>query len=89
MKSGMSEDDWKKFDAITDADIEKAIADDADWQGIDLSNNAGWKIAYPDGRRVVPLILDAQTANFINEYHLDYQSFLAGVLKSYIETYKH
>ena len=88
MKNGMTEDDWKNFDAITDADINHAIADDVDWQGINISDKLGWRVVRPDGSSIVPLLLDARTINFINEHHVDYQSFLAGVLKAYVESQK-
>lgn len=86
MKDGMSEEDWKRFDAITDEDIEKAMADDPDWKGIDLSDNRGWRTVYPDGSVVVPLVLDAKINNFLASHHLDYQSFLTGFLKSCMES---
>lgn len=86
MVSKMNEEDWKKFDAITDNDIAEAIADDPDWQGIDLSDKLGWRVVRPDGSSIVPLLVDAKTINFINEHHVDYQSFLTGVLKAYVES---
>ncbi len=86
MGNEMSEEDWRKFDAITDDDISVAIADDPDWQGVDLSDKLGWRVVRPDGSSIVPLFLDAKTINFINEHHVDYQSFLAGVLKAYVES---
>lgn len=88
MQNGMSEEDLKKFDALTDSDIKAAIANDPDWQGIDLADNMGWRVVYPDGSRLVPLLIDAKINNFLTEHHLDYQTFLTGFLKSCVESQK-
>jgi hypothetical protein len=86
MSSDMDEADWKKFDALTDEDITAAIADDQDWQGINLEDKLGWRVVRPDGSAIFPITLDAKLTKFVQETHLDYQTFLVGALKDYAES---
>jgi len=82
----MDEADWKKFDALTDEDITAAIADDQDWQGINLEGKLGWRVVRPDGSAIFPITLDAKLTKFVQETHLDYQTFFVGALKDYAES---
>lgn len=86
----MTEEDWKKFDAMSEEDIEAAIASDPDSQVPDSKEffASGRWVEYSEGSVVLPIIIDIKTANFINEHHLDYQGFIAGVLKTYVENQK-
>lgn len=40
----------------------------------------------PDGSTVVPVELDAKTARWLEEHHVNYQLFLSNVLKAYVES---
>jgi hypothetical protein len=73
-----------KFHALTETEIKRAVAKDRD---ADTPREAAvWgrgEIVCADGRVLVPIEVDARTARFFSEHHLDYQSFLAGVLKAF------
>ena len=78
---------WAKFAALTDEEINAAIAEDEDSQtpehgaGVWLS---GWHSNSQNEDIILPLSVDRQTVSFITSRHLDYQTFLSGVLKAYI-----
>jgi hypothetical protein len=86
----MTDEDWKKFDAMTQEDVEAAIASDSDSQVLDSKEffASGKWVEPKDGVVVLPISVDIKIANFINEHHLDYQGFIAGVLKTYVENQK-
>jgi len=82
----MTEADWVQFDALTEADIDLATVNDLDWQGVDLQSHKGWHVVRPDGSSNVPLLLNANTTHLLQLHQLDYQTFLSGVLKAYVDS---
>lgn len=76
--------DWAKFDALTDEDIARAVADDPDAAPIDLDwSNA--KIYYPKGKLPVSLRIDADVFAFFKGRGRGYQTRINAILRSYME----
>lgn len=80
---------WQRVVAMTDAQINAAIAEDEDAQTPE--HGAGvwlidWAKASGGNNIILPLSVDVETAAFINEHHIDYQAFLSGVLKAFVES---
>lgn len=86
----MTEEEWKKFASMTEDEIEAAIASDPDSQAPVSEEffSSGRFVYTNDNQIILPIKIDAQVASFINTHHLDYQNFVAGVLKAYVESQK-
>lgn len=87
--SGMSREDWAKFDALTDVEVETAIANDSDAQTPDDGNGAwrgDWVLKGKNEQIILPITVDIKTINYLTEHHIDCQSFLSGFLKAYVES---
>jgi hypothetical protein len=78
-----------KFHALTEKDVKRAATKDRD---ADTPRDAAvWgrgEIVCADGRVLVPIEVDARTARFFREHQMDYQSFLAGVLKAFAASHE-
>ena len=88
----MSDADWAKFDELTDAEIEAAIADDPDSQ-VPTDPEFWAKGAWVEGSSssknqqiILPISVDAKTADFLTEHHIDYQGLVSGLLKVFVES---
>jgi len=71
--------------ALTDKEIKRAIVQDPDADT--PRDKAVWKrgkIMDSMGNVVVSVNIDARTARFFSEHHMDYQVFLSGVLKAFV-----
>ncbi len=77
---------WKRFKAMTDGEIEAAIASDPDAQVPNDPEFLARGIFVKAGEMVVPITVDMKTINYMAEHHLDYRGFLAGVLRAYVES---
>ena len=78
---------WQKLISLSDEEIDAQIADNEDAQTPE-HGAGGWlgrEAINAQNPIILQLAVDRQTANFINEYHVDYQVFLVGVLKTYVE----
>lgn len=74
-----------RLHAMTDEENEANIASDPDAQAprdMDFLRRGQW--VHPDGSKVVSVNIDARTARFFSEHHMDYQVFLSGVLKAFV-----
>lgn len=85
-KLKMTNEDWAKFDAMTEEELEQAIAADPDWADIPRDWYKHAKAVYPDGGKALSVKVDADVARFIESSNLDYQTFLSGVMKSFVES---
>ena len=75
---------WAKFDAMTDEDIARAVADDPDAAPLDLDWSKA-KIYYPKGKLPVSLRVDADVFAFFKANGRGYQTRMNAVLRSYVE----
>ncbi len=83
----MREEDWRRVEALTDEEIEAAIADDPDAQfpaDPDLWKNA--RVVVPNGTGGVWLNIDPETLEWFRDRHISLRLFMQNVLKQYMET---
>lgn len=92
-EAGKTGTDWQFLQNMSQEEADKIacednknFADDQDWQGINLEGKLGWRVVRPDGSAIFPITLDAKLTKFVQETHLDYQTFLVGALKDYAES---
>lgn len=92
---GETETDWARLEAMTDADIEAAIADDPDWQGFpppeEWAKHAIIGIPEPlpkEGKKQVTLRLDPDILAHFKAEGRGWQTRINAVLKSYVEAEK-
>jgi hypothetical protein len=77
---------WQKLEALTDEEIEAAIADDPDWQGVEVGDAKDWRLVKPNGKTVVPVELDELTMRFFQEHDLSFSGVLNAFAASQTET---
>jgi uncharacterized protein (DUF4415 family) len=81
--------DWSRFDAITDADIEAAIAADPDAAPIlDAAWFADAKLVLPEPKRQVTLRLDADLLDWFRAQGPGWQTRMNAVLRAWMQAQK-
>ena len=84
-----SETDWARVDALTDEDIERAVADDPDqsfWTDEDWANA---RVVWPQGKAPVTLRLDRDIIAWFKLQGRGYQTRINAVLRGFVEAQKH
>lgn len=76
--------DWAKFDALTDEDIARAVADDPDAAPLDLDWSKA-KIYYPKGKMPVSMRIDPDVVAFFKSTGKGFQTRMNAVLRAYME----
>jgi uncharacterized protein (DUF4415 family) len=77
--------DWARVDKLTDADIEKAIADDPDWdefKDIDWSDAV---LVIPARKKAISIRVDEDVLDFFKREGEGYQRRINAVLRSYMQ----
>jgi len=77
--------DWARFDKLTDADIEKAIASDPDWdefKDIDWSDAV---LVLPPRKKAISIRVDEDVLDFFKREGEGYQRRMNAVLRSYMQ----
>lgn len=80
-------DKWAAFDALTDEDIARAVAEDPDAApilGEEFWKNA--KLVMPTPKRAISIRLDTDVLDFFKDEGPGYQSRINAVLRSYVDT---
>lgn len=80
-----SQTDWTALDALTDEDIERAIANDPDWaefKDIDWSDAV---LVIPPRKTAISIRVDEDVLNFFKKGGEGYQRRINAVLRSYVE----
>lgn len=84
----MPEADWKRFDALTDADIDAAIAGDPDWQGLDDIDWAeGFWIDPQKNSVTMQLQLDKPTYEWFVQHNVNLHHLFAHLVQRYRDTH--
>lgn len=81
------DDKWTAFDALTDEDIARAVAEDPDAapiRGDDFWKNA--KVVYPVPKQAISIRLDEDVLAYFKDQGPGYQSRINAVLRSYVDT---
>jgi uncharacterized protein (DUF4415 family) len=77
--------DWKRFDAITDAEVEASIANDPDWaefKDIDWSDAV---LVIPVRKKAISIRVDEDVLDFFKKEGDGYQRRINAVLRSYMQ----
>lgn len=77
--------DWARFDAMTDAEIEAAIANDPDWaefKDIDWSDAV---LVMPARKKAISIRVDEDVLDFFKKEGAGYQRRINAVLRSYMQ----
>ncbi|CAN7401032.1 BrnA antitoxin family protein [Neorhizobium tomejilense] len=83
-----SETDWARVDAMTDEDIDRAIADDPDWaefKDIDWSKAT---LVVPKPKKSISLRVDEDVIDFFKSTGKGYQTRINAVLRHYMREQK-
>lgn len=77
--------DWARFDAITDQEVEAAIADDPDWSG---TGDVDWSdavLVLPPKKKAISIRVDEDVLDFFKKEGEGYQRRINAVLRSYMK----
>jgi uncharacterized protein (DUF4415 family) len=86
-KGGMT--DWARVDALTDEDIEKAVAEDPDAAPLlDEEWFAKARLLWPQEKAAISIRLDQDVVDFFKAQGRGYQTRINAVLRAYIEAQK-
>lgn len=80
--------DWAALDAITEEELEAAIASDPDDPGHDPTFREHAKLTYPAPKARVTMRLDPDILDFFKASGPGYQTRIQAVLRSYVEAHK-
>lgn len=85
---GESKTDWERVNAMTDEDIERAIADDPDWADFRDIDWSKAKMVYPQGTKPTSVNIDEDVIDFFQATGKGYQARINAVLKDYVAEQK-
>lgn len=77
--------DWKKVDKLTDAEIERSIANDPDWAEFE---NVDWSkavLVVPPKKKAISIRVDEDVLNYFKKQGAGYQRRMNAVLRSFVE----
>ena len=77
--------DWARLRAMTDADIERAVADDPDTVMLDDDFFANAKWVMPQNKKMVALRLDQDVLDWFRKDGKGYQTRINAVLRAFIQ----
>jgi uncharacterized protein (DUF4415 family) len=75
--------DWAVVDALTDEEIEAAIADDPDWQDF---KDVDWSeaVLVPPNKKAISIRIDQDVLDYFKQEGAFYQRRINAVLRSYV-----
>ena len=77
--------DWTRFDALTDEEIEAAIADDPDWQEFKDIDWSDAVLVIPPKKKAISIRVDEDVLDFFKHEGEGYQRRINAVLRSYMQ----
>jgi uncharacterized protein (DUF4415 family) len=89
LKRMKSKTDWKRVDALTEAEIGRAAADDPD---ASLTTAADWadaRVIWPQAKEPVTLRLDKDVLAWFCRHGRGYQTRINAVLRAFVQAQKH
>lgn len=81
---GESRSDWAKVEAPNEAELERAIAKDADWKDVPANWHEAAKPAVPVGKKLLSLRIDADIVAYFRSQGPGYQTWMNAVLRAYV-----
>jgi uncharacterized protein (DUF4415 family) len=85
---GESKSDWARAGAMTEAEIEAAIADDRDEAGMVIDWSTA-SVEMPQPKAVLNIRVDRDVLDFFRRDGRGYQTRINAVLRSYVEQMRH
>jgi uncharacterized protein (DUF4415 family) len=85
---GESKSDWARASAMTEAEIEAAVAEDADEAGM-VIDWAQASVEVPQPKAVLNMRVDRDVLDFFRRHGRGYQTKINAVLRSYVEQMLH
>ncbi len=79
-----SRSDWVRVDAMTEAQLDAAIAGDTDWQDIPRDWHKNAVPVVPGAKRLVSLRLEPDVLDFFRAQGKGYQTRMNAVLRAYM-----
>ena len=76
--------DWARFDALTDEDIARAVADDPDAARLDIDWSDA-KVYFPRVKQAMSLRVDPDVVAFFKAGGKGYQTRMNAVLRAYVQ----
>ena len=83
VERGEDRTDFARLDTLTDASLERAIADDPDWQGVPRDWHRGAEAAMPRPKVPVSIRLDADLVDFFRQQGRGWQTKVNAILRAY------
>jgi uncharacterized protein (DUF4415 family) len=80
--------EWAAFDALTDAEIAAAVADDPDAAPLDLDWTKDIRIVEPPAKQAISIRIDGDVLAWFRANSDRYQSKINAVLRAYMEREK-
>jgi uncharacterized protein (DUF4415 family) len=86
---GESQTDWARLDAMTEEELEAAIASDPDWADIPLDWYKHARPHYPrDLKKQVTLRLDPDSLDWFKRQGAGYQTRINAALRAFVEAHE-
>ena len=82
------ETDWPRVDAMSEAELDAAIASDPDDPGDDPTFWERARVVYPAPKARVTMRLDRDVLDFFKASGRGYQTRMQAVLRSYVEAHR-
>jgi uncharacterized protein (DUF4415 family) len=79
-----SETDWKRFENITDEEIEQSITDDPDWEEFKDIDWSKAEVVVPANKVAISIRLDPDVVEFFKANGPGYQRRINAVLRTYV-----
>lgn len=80
--------DWKRVDALTDAEIDASIADDPDWADLRDIDWSKAVLVVPPKKKAISIRVDEDVLDYFKEEGGQYQRHINAVLRSYMQQKK-
>lgn len=80
--------DWARVDALTDADIERAMRDDPDWQNLMDIDWSKAVLVIPQKKKAISIRLDEDVVDFFQATGKGYQTRINAVLRHFMTEQK-
>ena len=77
--------DWVRFDAITDEEVEKSIANDPDWAEFKDIDSSDAVLVIPARKKAISIRVDEDVLDFFKNEGDGYQRRINAVLRSYMQ----
>ncbi|TCZ66213.1 hypothetical protein EXY23_03180 [Roseicella aquatilis] len=83
VERGEDRTDFARIDAMTEADLEQAIADDPDWRDVPRDWHRGAEAVMPRAKVPISIRLDADLVEFFRGQGRGWQTKVNAILRAY------